>query len=221
MNMNKMIEQTGVLLLALACIFMAGWNFWNLFMYWFHIKYQRKNQENDSSQVNTVNQPDSEIPDIVGKSKFRLTEEKDKWEKQRLEQEIKELKNQLEQNELFMSVNMEKEYPPNNNQVNLEEETVPVTKGRITASCVFDSGTTMDEFEAIAKILKGNPIAKEARKQAIHSMMKVQGTDIYNQLVNRIGGARERAMEALNEWEREADGNFPIGNFDLSKYIRI
>ncbi|KAA6305833.1 hypothetical protein EZS27_042513 [termite gut metagenome] len=125
------------------------------------------------------------------------------------------------QNEPFMSVNMEKEYPLKNNQVNFEEETVPVVKGKITASCVFDSGTTMDEFEAIAKILKGNPIAKYERKQAIQSMMKVQGTDIYNQLVNRIGGARKRAMEALNEWEQETSGNFPIGNFDWSKYIKI
>ncbi|KAA6336784.1 hypothetical protein EZS27_015083 [termite gut metagenome] len=213
MNMNKMIEQTGALLLALACIFMAGLNLWNLFKVWFDSKYQPRNENKDSSAEKA-----GEKNDGIDKYKYIYIYP------DKLKQKDMDVKNEFadpKQNEPFMSVNMEKEYPPNNNQVNLEEETVPVVKGKITASCVFDSGTTMDEFEAIAKILKGNPIAKDERKQAIQSMMKVQGTDIYNQLVNRIGGARERAMEALNEWEQETSGNFPIGNFDWSKYIKI
>jgi hypothetical protein len=201
MNMHKMIEQIGALLLAIACVFMAGWNLWNLFKDWFNEKYQPKIPNNVIPKANIQNQSaNTEVLDIIGKSKFRLTEERDKLEKQRLEQEVIELKRQLEQAKPYISMNVEKGEPPDNNQVNLEEETVPVVKGKITASCVFDSGTTMDEFEAIAKILKGNPIAKDERKQAIQSMMKVQGTDIYNQLVNRIGGSKERAMEALNVW---------------------
>jgi hypothetical protein len=210
-------EQIGALILAIACIFMAGLNFWNLFKDWFDEKYQIRNTDN-------VPIREKEVPNIIGKSKFVLTQEMETRET-RLEREVAELKKELasqksqEGDKPFMSIPMKNVDSHDNELVDLEEEGIPIVTERERS--LFDSGTTLDEFEAVVKVLKGNPLSHVEKKDAVHSMIKIKGTDIYNQLLDRIDGAKERALEALDEKE-STDSEGSSGGFSgLDKYIRV
>lgn len=100
------MEKIKAILLAAACLFMAGLNLWNEFKDWFDKKYERKNSPRYKAPAYDHNKPvldERVIPDIVGKSKtdFKLMREqqKEREERQKAEQARKlaekALKNQF------------------------------------------------------------------------------------------------------------------------------
>jgi hypothetical protein len=103
-----------------------------------------------------------------------------------------------------------------------EEEYIPVQTGRPDNDSVFDSGTMSDEFEAMVQVMKGCPVSGEVQRQAVQTMRKTEGTEIYSHLLGSISGAQERVREALNGMEQADSGNSDSsGNFDVMKYIRV
>lgn len=224
-------EKIKAILLATACFFMACLNLWNIFKDWFDKKYQSRQKDNDSKERSPTKEP---IPDIIGKTKFKLKEEsiskQAKLEsiepENSLKKEIAELKElvlqqskMIEENRPFMSIPIERKAPAGNTPVDLEEETVPVLteKERLP----FSTGTGMDEFELVVRTLKGKPITKEEKTQVGQIIQKIERTDIYHQFTRQIQGAEERAMEILNRVEngKQTDAKNE-GGFDFGKYIR-
>lgn len=238
MNMDIDIEKIKAILLAAACFFMACLNLWNIFKDWFDRKYQsRKGQDASENQPSPAKKP---VPDIIGKSKFKLNpdnyppkkqevpskEEKPVQEEDSLRKEIAGLKElvlqqskMIEENKPFLSIPMEKEAPADTESVNLEEEVVTVMTEKERSP--FSTGTGIDEFELVVRTLKGKPITKDEEAQVGQIIPKIEGTDIYHQFTRQIQGAEEQAMEILNRVE---DGKQTAteneGGFDFGKYIR-
>jgi hypothetical protein len=111
----------------------------------------------------------------------------------------------------------------NNRQaVDLEDENRQQPCMKADDDAVYDSGTTTDEFGAVVQVMKGRPITGEAQQQAVQAIRKTEGTDIYNQLVGRIAGAKQQIEMALNAWEQpESVNGDGYENFDIMKYIRV
>lgn len=202
---------------------MACLNLWNIFKDWFDGKYQKKNST-PKSEYSTPKQEN--IPNIIGKSKpvFREASktEKPDEEKQRLEKEVLELKRQLkekEKNEPFMSIDLLEEEQPNVVDTEESEDFEEVYHNPSEKSGTFNRGTTVDEFELMAKALTDKPINKEEEKEVGYILTKVIGTEFYNQFTKQVYGAENLAMTILNQLE---DGTEPSGNenFDFSRYIR-
>ncbi|KAA6334453.1 hypothetical protein EZS27_017229 [termite gut metagenome] len=207
------MEKFGAFMLVVACLFMACLNLWNLFKEWFDSKYQPRNENKDSSSEKVGEQNDG-IDKHIYIYKDQLKEK---------DINVKTEFADLKQNEPFMSVDMEKEYPPNNNQVNIEEETIfleTTSRGKEHPES-FDSGATMDEFELVAKALRGKPINKREEQQAGHVIIKIAGTELFKQFTLQIRGAQERAEAILNRLDNEDSNEDDFNNFDISKYIRV
>ncbi|NDW08433.1 hypothetical protein [Dysgonomonas sp. 520] len=224
-------EKIKAILLATACFFMACLNLWNIFKDWFDKKYQSRKE--DSKKEASCKDP---IPDIIGKSKFKLKENSISKQTQPepikpedpLKKEIAELKElvlqqskMIEENKPFMSIPLErKELSDVDTDNYLDEEEIPVLTEKERSQ--FSSGTSLDEFELVVRTLKGNPITKEEETQVAHIIPKIEGADIYNQFTKQIHGAEERAMAILNRVED--DRQFISGNeasvFDYMKFIR-
>jgi hypothetical protein len=223
------LEKIKAILLATACFFMACLNLWNIFKDWFDKKYQSKNMDKDNQSSIKEKEP---IPDIIGKSKFQLKNEnysKDAKTTQEdpIKKEIAELKELvlqqskiMEENKPFMSIPIKEVVHPDDDPVNLEEESVTVLSEKERSQ--FSTGTSIDEFELVVKTLKGKPITKEEETQVEQVIPKIEGTDIYNQFTKQIQGAEERAMAILNRIEenRQALSGNESGSFDYMKYIR-
>ncbi len=231
-------EKIKAILLAAACFFMACVNLWNEFKDWFDRKYQpRKGQGANEKEPSPTKEP---VPDIVGKSKFKLTPDNYPLKQEKsikqveptseqenpLKKEIAELKElvlqqskMIEENKPFLSVPMEWETPAGNTPVDLEKETVQVLTEKERSP--FSTGTSLDEFELVVRTLKGKPITKDEETQVGQIIPKIEGTDIYHQFTRQIQGAEERAMEILNRIE---DGKQTTveneSEFDFGKYIR-
>jgi hypothetical protein len=65
-------EKIKAILLAMACFFMACLNLWNIFKDWFDKKYQSRKEEKNRKENPLTKEP---IPNIIGKTKFKLKEE--------------------------------------------------------------------------------------------------------------------------------------------------
>ncbi|MDR3057823.1 MAG: hypothetical protein LBU84_06750 [Prevotella sp.] len=223
------LEKIKAILLATVCFFMACLNLWNIFKDWFDKKYQSKNRDKDKQSPTKEKEP---IPDIIGKSKFQLKNE-DYHKKESVKQEdpikkeIAELKElvlqqskMIEENKPFMSIPIKEVVPPDDEPVNLEEESVTVLSEKERSQ--FSTGTSIDEFELVVKTLKGKPITKEEETQVEQIIPKIEGSDIYNQFTRQIQGAEERVMAILNKIEenRQALSGNESGDFDCGKYIR-
>jgi hypothetical protein len=249
------IEKIKALLLATACFLMACLNLWNEFKDWFDQKYQpRKGQGTSEKEPSPTKEP---IPDIVGKSKFKLNPddyrpkqeapvkeeatpikeaepikqvEPTSEQEDPLKKEIAELKElvlkqakMMEEAKPFMSVQMEREKPPDNAPVDLEAETVSMLTEKERAP--FGTGTSLDEFELVVRTLKGKLITNEEEIQVRQIIPQIEGTDIYRQFTQQIQGAEERAMEILNRME---DNRQPVSDnedngasgFDFRGFIR-
>ncbi|MDH6355833.1 hypothetical protein M2132_002183 [Dysgonomonas sp. PH5-45] len=225
------VEKIKAILLATACFFMACLNLWNIFKDWFDKKYQSRKEDNDKKKCSLTKEP---IPDIIGKTKFRL---KDNILKQTqpepiipeglLKKEIAELKElvlqqskMIEENKPFMSIPLEVKESSDIDLDTIDDETIPILteKGRAQ----FSTGTPLDEFELVVRTLKGNPITKEEETQVEQIIPKIEGTDIYNQFTKQIQGAEERAMAILNRVEdskQALSGNWSEG-FGYREYLR-
>ena len=172
---------------------------------------------------------------IVGKSKFKLKEENLSKQAEPepiisenpLKKEIAELKELvlqqskiIEENKPFMSIPIEKTILDKNEEIDYEEEPLPIftEKGRSQ----FSTGTTLDEFELVVRTLKEKPITKEEETQVERIIPKIEGTDIYNQFTKQIHGAEERAMAILNRIEdnRHILPSNESDVFDYRKFVR-
>ena len=102
-----------------------------------------------------------------------------------------------------------------------EEKFVPVMTGIPERSAVLDSGVTFDELEAMVQVMKGSPVARNIKTQTINTIQKTRGTDLYNQLLDRIGGAKQQVDKVLNS-EKQADSvksDYNTENFDINNFI--
>ncbi|WP_163274153.1 hypothetical protein [Dysgonomonas sp. 511] len=226
------IEKIKAILLAAVCFFMACLNLWNIFKDWFDEKYQSRQKDKDSKERSPTKEP---IPDIIGKTKFKLKEEsiskQAKLEsiepENPLKKEIAELKElvlqqskMIEENKPFMSIPMEVKESSDIDPDTIDDETIPVLTEKERSQ--FSSGTTLDEFELVVRTLQGKPITKEEKMHFEQIIPKIDGTDIYNQFTRQIHGAEERAMAILNrvEDDRQSMSGNEIDSFDYMKFIR-
>lgn len=224
------VEKIKAILLATVCFFMACLNLWNIFKDWFDEKYQSRQKDKDSKERSPTKEP---IPDIIGKTKFKLSDERKPKQEEALKEddplkkEIAELKElvlqqskMIEENKPFMSIPMEVKGPSDIDPDTIDDETIPVLTEKERSQ--FSTGTTIDEFELVVRTLKGKPITKEEETQVGQIIPKIDGTDIYNQFTRQIHGAEERAMAILNRVEngRQAISGNEIDSFDYMKFIR-
>lgn len=167
------IEKIKAILLAAVCFFMACLNLWNIFKDWFDEKYQSRQKDKDSKDRSPVKEP---IPDIIGKTKFKLSDERKPKQEDSMKQddplkkEIAELKElvlkqskMIEENKPFMSVPMEVKEPSDVDPDTIDDESIPILTEKERSQ--FSSGTSLDEFELVARTLKGKPITKEEETQ--------------------------------------------------------
>ena len=228
------LEKIKVILLATACFFMACLNLWNLFKDWFE-KYQSKSM-NKNKQSPTKGK--EAISDIIGKSKFQLrnedyrkeektTQEEAVKQEDPIQKEIAELKElvmqqskMIEENKPFMSIPIKDIVPSDIDPDTIDEESVLVLTENQRSP--FSTGTAIDEFELVVKMLKGKPITQEEKTQVEQIIPKIEGTDIYNQFTRQIQGAEERATTILNRIEdnRQILSSNESGGFDYRKYVR-
>jgi cell division protein FtsB len=73
-----------------------------------------------------------------------------------------------------------------------DKEFVPTVTGKPENGLVYDSGTSTDEFEAMIQVMKGRSVTRNTYGQAVQAIHKTQGTELYNQLTDRIAGAKQR-----------------------------
>lgn len=223
-------EKIKAILLATACFFMACLNLWNLFKDWFDKKY--KPRKGDAEEIQPSPQKE-QMPDIIGKSKFKLSDERKPKQEEPLKQdnplkkEIVELKElilqqskMIEDNKPFISVPMEVRELSNIDTDTLDGESIPLLTEKEHSQ--FSTGTTLDELELVVKTLKGKPITKEEEKEVSHIIPKIEGTDIYNQFTKQIHGAEERAIAILNRIEdnRQALSSNGTEGFDYKGFVR-
>ncbi|NDW18271.1 hypothetical protein D0T53_06885 [Dysgonomonas sp. 216] len=223
-------EKIKAILLATACFFMACLNLWNIFKDWFDKKYQSRKRDADENQQSSK---PNQIPDIIGKSKFKLSDEREPKQEEPIKQddllkkEIAELKElvlqqskMIEENKPFMSIPLEVEELSDIDPDTIDEESIPILTEKERSQ--FSTGTSIDEFELVVKTLQGKPITKEEETQIGYIIPKIEGTDIYNQFTKQIHGAEERAMAILNRIEdnRQAILGNGTDNFDFMKFIR-
>ncbi|MDH6307008.1 hypothetical protein M2459_003667 [Parabacteroides sp. PF5-5] len=223
-------EKIKAILLATACFFMACLNLWNIFKDWFEKKYESRKGDADENQQSSK---PSQIPDIIGKSKFKLSDERKPKQEESIKQadllkkEIAELKElvflqskMIEENKPFMSIPLRVEESSDIDPDTFDDESIPILTEKERSQ--FSTGTTLDEFELVVKTLQGKPITKDEEKEVGYIIPKIEGTDIYNQFTKQIHGAEERAIAILNRIEdnRQALSGNGSDDFDYRKYIR-
>jgi len=76
---------------------------------------------------------------------------------------------------------------------------------------------TSDEFDAMVQVMKDNPIIPKNQKQAF----KTQRIDLYNQLIDKIDGSKQRIEAALKDTEQSDYENTEVDltNFDIRNYV--
>jgi len=211
-----MIEYQWTKLLAFLVYSVALWIFCR---YW---------HQDISPKEKNCNQIKNIVPASVSTERFRTEqlkkeneELKEKYEEamkvnkrlceknEQLETEIKTMKNCNEA--LMEALHTVRE---TGKKLNIKEEFIPGV-----TDCVYDSGTSTDEFEAMIQVMKGHQVTRNTYRQAVQAIHKTQGTDLYNQLEDRIVGAKQRLEDALNAGYDNGDDDW--NNFDVMKYIRV
>lgn len=227
------MEKFKMVLLAVACLFMAGLNLWLEFKGWFGKTYQRKDKKPDEEKKaygSKVILDERGIPDIVGKSKtdFKLIREQQKEKEERQKAEQARKMSAEEQNEPVHSMDLEKEKDPLSDydgSVSSEDDII-LDAGYTKKDAVLESGqsATVDEFNLLAKTLSGKITPdKQEESQVARIIVRTKGTDLYNQFIKQVDGAESRAAAILRKAdELEENGNtspISIPN-NLSKFIR-
>jgi hypothetical protein len=142
-----------------------------------------------------------------------------------LKKEIAELKElvlqqskMIEENKPSMSIPLETLVL--DEETDYEEEPLPVLTEKERSQ--FSTGTTLDEFELVVKMLQSKPITTEEETQVEQIILKIEGTDIYKQFTKQIHGAEERAMAILNRIEnnKQALSGNGSDDFDYRKSVR-
>lgn len=220
-------EKFGLGVLVVVCLYMAGLNLWLLFKDWFNERFEAKqNKDNPNKRVGRVGvaKVDEKHVSIIGESKYNL--EREVTKQRQLEQEIKTLKDELEEikkNQIIHSIPLKKEAepPPDNGSVSSEDEILILhpTPDKNDTELASSQSFTMDEFGLMAKSLSSKDVTKQEEKLVAEIIPRMKGTDMYQQFIGQVKGAENRAMEIL----RMADNKYneePIGMNNLSKYIR-
>lgn len=216
------------IILPIICIYLAGLNLWLVFKDWFNERFEKKQaKENPNKRVGRVGlaKVDERQVSIMGESKYNL--EKEATKQSQLEQEIKTLKDELEEfkrNQIIHSMPLEKEVepPPDNRAVSSEEEFLILAPNpdKMDTELSSSQSFTMDEFGLMAKSLSGKVVTRQEEKLVAEIIPKMKGTDMYQQFIGQVKGAEGRAMEILRMAEdNESDNQTGMGN--LSKFIRI
>ena len=220
-NLNSyIIEYQLDKLLALLVYSVALWIFCR---YWHQETPQKENNCNPIKNI---------VPASVSTERFRTEqlkteneELKAKYEEamkvnkclceknEQLETEIKTVKNCNEA--LMETLHTVRE---TGKKLNTKEEFIPAITGKID-ECVYDSGTNINELEAMIQVMKGRTVTRNTYGQAVQAIRKTQGTDLYNQLTDRIAGAKQRLEDALNAGYD--NGGDDWNNSDIMKYIRV
>lgn len=228
------IEKIKAILLAAACLFMAGLNMWNEFKDWFDKTYQRKDgnrKDEKKTSGSKVVLDERGIPDVVGKSRFNLQEEELR-RKQKQEEQARRLaevaeKAEEEQNKPVHSVDLEKEENPlqeYGGPVSSEEDIILYAgHTKDDAALAGEQAATVDEFNLLAKTLQGKPVPSNEKEQVPGILQRVQGMNIYEQFTRQVQGAEGIAAAILGKAdELEENGSTsPISIPDnLSKFIR-
>lgn len=214
------------IILPIICIYLAGLNLWLLFKDWFNERFEKKQaKENPNKRVGRVGPTKTVDPQsIMGESKYNL--EKEATKQSQLEQEIKTLKDELEEfkrNQIIHSMPLEKEVepPPDNRAVSSEEEFLILAPNpdKMDTELSSSQSFTMDEFGLMAKSLSGKAVTRQEEKLVAEIIPKMKGTDMYQQFIGQVKGVENRAMDILRMAEdNEPDNQSGMGN--LSKFIR-
>lgn len=199
------MEKYKMVLLAVACLFMAGLNLWNEFKDWFNKNYQKRtdNRQAGKVQFNEKGKGKDMPPSVIGKSKTVLT-----FSATNQNQE-KEQQKEKEEEKPFHSIDLE---------IDLEKETIPLDivpdKGY-----EYSQAVSVDEFNLLANTLQGKPILEENQPQIKETLQKVQGTDLFEQLVSQVKGAKDITSRILDDMDNKTPNNSFV-EFDFNKYIR-
>ncbi|NDV93412.1 hypothetical protein D0T84_00575 [Dysgonomonas sp. 521] len=215
------MEKFKMALLAVACLFMAGLNLWLEFKDWFDKNYQKKNS---SKQSNEQGKDRDKLPSVIGQSKTVFYNKKEQEPKQ---DRAEEKKTETEENTPVHSMDLEKEKNPLSGYEGpvSSEDDIILYAGNDRTDVVHAKGQsfTVDEFGLLAKTLQGKPVTKDEQIQVAGTILKAQGTDLYNQFIKQVDGAENRAAAILRKAnEVEENGNtssVTIPN-NLSKFIR-
>lgn len=220
-------EKFGLGVLVVVCLYMAVLNLWLLFKDWFNERFETKqNKDNPNKRVGRVGvaKVDEKHVSIIGKSKYNI--EREATKQSQLEQEIKTLKDELEEfkrNQIIHSMPLEKEVepPPDNRAVSSEEEFLILAPNpdKMDTELSSSQSFTMDEFGLMAKSLSSKAVTKQEEKLVAEIIPKMKGTDMYQQFIGQVKGAEGRAMEILRMAENDESDNQP-GMGNLSKFIR-
>ena len=214
-------EKIKMAVLAVACLYMAGLNLWILFKDWFN-EWYRKKKDRKVARRNSVELDERGIPSFVGKSKTDT----------KLLASLKNKQQQIEENKPIQGILLEptigrKEPEPATKSTNdllvSSEEEIILCSGydKSDAELAGNQSFMIDEFELMAKSLQGKPITKGEEHQVAEIIIRAQGTDLYEQMVNQIDGAKQRALIVLkgSEAEESISGGSKNGGFDLSRYV--
>lgn len=193
------MEKYKMALLAVACLFMAGLNLWHEFKDWFNKNYQKRkdNEQAGKVQSNEKGKDKDVPPSVIGKSKTVLTFS------------TANKRQEKEEEKPFHSIDLE---------IDLEKEVIPldVSLGRDNE---YNQAVSVDEFNLLADTLKGQPISKENEPQIKETLQKVQGTDLFEQLVSQVKGAKDITSGILGGTDNEIP-NYNTVEFNFNKYIR-
>ncbi|WP_163310035.1 hypothetical protein [Dysgonomonas sp. 521] len=194
-----MREIIGTVLLASACLFLAGLNLWNEFKDWFNKTYQRKDEyRTDTNNGNERNKKG--VPDIMGKPKTVFKSLPVNQNQKKEQEAVKE----EDENSPIHSIDLEKEAIPLN-----------IVPGKNT---VHDQGVTVDEFQLLADTLQGKVIPKGKELQIRETLHKVKSTDLFGQITGLFNGAESIVVSILDDIGAGATST--INNrFDIGKYI--
>ena len=102
-----------------------------------------------------------------------------------------------------------------------ENESLPAYSGEPDFDAVSDSGTNYEEIEAMIQVMQGRTISRKVKADAVQGIQKMQGTCLYDELVDRIEGAKQRIEEALlsEEQEDSSISDDDLAHFDIMKYV--
>jgi hypothetical protein len=107
-----------------------------------------------------------------------------------------------------------------------EDEDIPAEN--IPQEGVFDCGTTTEEIDLVAKVLRGNPLETYEVEQTELAVYKLSGTDVMEYFKSHVEGAEQRASEILNRIENRMANSYSgdgagndAENIELQRYLRI
>ncbi len=188
---EPMRETIETILLASACLFLAGLNLWNEFKDWFNKTYQRKDRCNaKDDNRNTV------VSSVMGKSKTVFKSLPVNQNQKKEQEAVKE-----------------------EDSIDLEKEAIPlnIASGQ---NVTHDQGVTVDEFQLLAGTLRGKAIPKEKELQIRETLQKMQGTDLFEQIVGKVSGAESIIVRMLDGMSEQKDNTEDSDNlFDIGKYV--